>query len=93
MQFAKGTVETDRISRVYFDNFLPFNVVNPSLRCSFCHGGKLMTKSLVRVWPYLNCGLTPGPPYDCCCPLCAGGGCSGYLPTEFVKDVLSTGGL
>ena len=89
-------METDRISRASFDKLVPFYVVKQSLRsclCPHCYMGKLMMKSLVRVWPQLHCGDTQGSPCACSCHLCVDGGCTDFLPAESVKDVAGMGAL
>ena len=75
---------------------MPFNVVKQTARCCLCphcYKGRLIAKSLARMWGRLHCGQTPGSPCTCRCDLCANGGCKTFLPTMSVKDVHSMGDL
>ncbi|CAM9756469.1 unnamed protein product, partial [Sphacelaria rigidula] len=76
--FREGKVETGHVSRSTFATLMPFNVVKQTARCclcSHCYKGKLIMRSLVRMWPRLHCGETAGSPCTCRCDLCASGGC------------------
>ncbi|CAM9586225.1 unnamed protein product, partial [Sphacelaria rigidula] len=76
--FREGKVETGHISRSTFAKLMPFNVVKQTARCCMCphcYKGKLIMRSLVRMWPRLHCGETAGLPCTCRCDFCANGGC------------------
>ena len=50
-------------------------------------------KFLVRIWPQLDFGESAGDPCSCERGLCVDGGCKGFFPTSFAKDVFSLGEL
>ena len=92
-QHQQGLVEVPFISRAAWNQRVPFNVVEQSLRsclCVHCHKAKLITVALCQLWPILHAKGSDGK-CGCTCDLCKHGGCDSFLPFANPKAVNGMG--